>query len=246
MSIADKLTTIAENVHKVYEAGKQAGTDEFWGAYQGYGNRADCRYMFSGTYWNSYTFKPQHKIRPIDGSYMFYICGYNADLAQVLDDLGVSLDLSRCTAYNAMFYSSKFTRLPKILDKFTSNAISIFNGCTNLATIDEIELEKDITNDSHYRDAFTGCTALENIRFTGEGKLAANISFESCTKLTKESLISINNALSPTVIGKAVTYSKAAVNAAFGVDVDSETGGQENPEFLAWLSERPDWGRYYV
>ena len=39
MSIAEKLTTVAENVPKVYEAGKKAEYDAFWDKYQNNGKR---------------------------------------------------------------------------------------------------------------------------------------------------------------------------------------------------------------
>ena len=34
MSIADKLTTIAENEQKVYDAGAKSEHDKFWDSYQ--------------------------------------------------------------------------------------------------------------------------------------------------------------------------------------------------------------------
>ena len=37
MSIAEKLTAIAENVPKVYEAGQKSEYDRFWDAYQNNG-----------------------------------------------------------------------------------------------------------------------------------------------------------------------------------------------------------------
>ena len=46
MSIADKLTTIAENEQKVFDAGKQAEYDEFWDSFQSKGTRKDCQYLF--------------------------------------------------------------------------------------------------------------------------------------------------------------------------------------------------------
>ena len=44
MSIADKLTTIAENEQRVYDAGKQAQYDEFWDDFQKNGTE----YMYYG------------------------------------------------------------------------------------------------------------------------------------------------------------------------------------------------------
>ena len=60
MSIADKLTTVAENVPKVYEAGRKAEYDAEWDERQEYGNRIDHRYFFAGNGWTSYTFNPKY------------------------------------------------------------------------------------------------------------------------------------------------------------------------------------------
>lgn len=46
MSIAENLEIIAENVPKVYEAGKKAEYNEFWDAFQDYGNRKDYNSAF--------------------------------------------------------------------------------------------------------------------------------------------------------------------------------------------------------
>ena len=86
MSIAEKLTTIAENEQKVFEAGynegkqegygegqldgyndgydtgvidgRQAEYDAFWDIYQVNGARTDHQNAFGNFYWNKDTFKP--------------------------------------------------------------------------------------------------------------------------------------------------------------------------------------------
>lgn len=216
MNISEKLITIAENEQRVYnkgfEDGKDSGGDgqaeydRFWDAYQQNGARENYSRSFNGHGWTIDTFKPKYTIHPTVAQYMFEDSNMPIDLAQCLEDLGISLDLSRCTQYNGMFYTSKFTRIPKIVDRMVSNAVNLFSACGNLVTIDEIELEKDIANDTHYRDAFRECNALENIRFTGTGKLAGNISFADSPKLTRESIESICMALA-NVEGKTLTFS---------------------------------------
>ena len=46
MSIAEKLTLAAENVPKVYEAGKQAEHDRFWDDIQQFGERKNYENAF--------------------------------------------------------------------------------------------------------------------------------------------------------------------------------------------------------
>ena len=78
MSIAEKLTAIAENEQRVYdagymhgnndgyllgeEAGKKSEYDAFWDAFQLDGERTNYSYAFSGSGWHSETFKPKYKI----------------------------------------------------------------------------------------------------------------------------------------------------------------------------------------
>lgn len=190
----DMQTSYNEGYQDGYGAGF-AEYDRFWDAYQQNGARENYSRSFNGHGWTIDTFKPKYTIHPTVAQYMFEDSNIPIDLAQCLEDLGISLDLSRCIQYNGMFYTSKFTRIPKIVDRMVSNAVNLFSACGNLVTIDEIELEKDITNDTHYRDAFYGCNALENIKFTGVGKLAGNISFADSPNLTRESIVSILEAL---------------------------------------------------
>ncbi|MBR4874655.1 MAG: hypothetical protein IKU87_02405, partial [Clostridia bacterium] len=80
MSIAEKLGIIAENVQKVYEAGKasaegdsegysegvEAGKQEerqaFWEAYQRNGRRTQYRYAFFDGYWTDVNYNPKYPI----------------------------------------------------------------------------------------------------------------------------------------------------------------------------------------
>ena len=63
MSIAEKLSAVAQNVPKVFEAGKKAGKkaqyDEFWDSFPA---NLDGTYLFSGDMWNDVTFKPKRNI----------------------------------------------------------------------------------------------------------------------------------------------------------------------------------------
>lgn len=222
MSIADKLTTIAENVHKVYEAGKQAG-DTFFGLYLQNGERANCQYAFAGAGWNENTFRPSCNIYPTNGAYMFLNCSYKADLAQILESFGVQLDLSRCGSYNGMFSGSAFTRLPTIVDTNNSNAYDLCTNCSNLVTVDAIQLmtpsNGNVPAANHYRTAFDGCKALKNIRFSGEYKIAVNIGFKD-SPLTAESIVSIVEHLSDDATGMTVTFKQTAIDDADWLKTD--------------------------
>lgn len=64
MTTAEKLQTIAENVPRVYEAGKEAGKkseyDKFWDAYQNYGNKNGYPNAFYN--WRNDCYNPKYPI----------------------------------------------------------------------------------------------------------------------------------------------------------------------------------------
>lgn len=60
MSVAQKLVTVADNVPKVYEAGKQAQYDRFWNIYQENGEKQFYSYAFY--YWPNDAYNPKYPI----------------------------------------------------------------------------------------------------------------------------------------------------------------------------------------
>lgn len=62
MSIAEKLTTIAENEQKVHEAGKKQGVYDAWDVMQPAGRKSYV-YAFAGWFWTDQNYKP---VRTID------------------------------------------------------------------------------------------------------------------------------------------------------------------------------------
>lgn len=88
-----------------------------------------------------------------------------------------------------------------------TNISYMFRSASALKTIRQIELLCDITDAG---GAFT-CKSLENIIFTGTGRICADVNFSVCTKLTHDSLLSIINALSDS---SAHTLTIGSVNKA--------------------------------
>ncbi len=68
MSIAEKMTVIAENVPKVYKAGQ----DYFWDKYQDNGNRENYDYAFAGSGWTDEMYTPKYPINAQKIQKMFY------------------------------------------------------------------------------------------------------------------------------------------------------------------------------
>ena len=153
MSIAEKLTTIAENEQRVYEAGKTAEYDRFWDIFQNNGARKSYNATWRGKGWNRDVYNPKYPILATDTESLFANGSW-------LKDTLVSIDTTGTLDY-------------------------AFSWCTELATIRYLKVTKTVK----FTNAFTGCSKLQNVVF--DGQIGQNISFADCTKLTKESLLSI-------------------------------------------------------
>ena len=190
MNIADKLQTIAENEQKVYDAGKKAEYDKFWDIVLR-GNIS--KYHFAGKAWTSTTFNPpsgEYYVENAQG--LFCECAIT-DLAEIFEKNEFSLDFSNCSIFGTCFYFCRsLTHLPVLDLRKIEEATNMFAYSSKLHTIDGLIFSEDGLKGGT-NQMFYNCTALENI--TISGKIKANISFSSCTKLTHASLMSIINAL---------------------------------------------------
>lgn len=188
MSIADKLTTIAENEQKVYDAGKKSQYDEFWDAFQNNGNRTDYRYAFAYTGWNTTTFKPKHIIQPTNATQMFYSLGWSDgsatfDLKKHIETFGIVIDFSKATKLDYCFQEAKISRLGVIDLTSATNTMGMFQNTYWLTWIDRI-----IVSENTPSIGFWNCSAAHIIF---EGVLANNLSLAQANNLDKESLDSI-------------------------------------------------------
>lgn len=209
MSIAEKLTQIAENEQRVFEAGRKAEHNEFWDVFQGNGERKNYSYAFAYS-WNDISFKPKHNMIPTKCDSMFNSCTIS-NIAESLEKSGVYLDTSQSTGMNYMFGNNySLVRVPPISVESCSAPAGIFGWCS-VETIDKFILRADGTNT--FNDTFTYASNLKNI--TIEGVIGNNISFQYSTVLSKASIENIVAHLSDTASGKTLSLSKTAVNNAF-------------------------------
>lgn len=213
MSIADKLTRVAENVPRVYEAGKDAGRETeynaFWDAFQENGDRYNYQSGFAGYGWNAENFKPKYDIVPLrcDNIFASTINLNRLDLALTLQELGVAFDTSKCTNLTYAFYYSKIARVGEINATSASSLSYIFSNSTGIKTVDRLILKEDGTQ--LFTNSFAKCAALENIEI--EGVIGNDISFVDSPKLSASSIESIVSHLSDTAEGKTLTLSAEAV-----------------------------------
>lgn len=243
MSIAEKLTVVAENVQKVYEAGYEKGKAEggsdytegykngysvgmatgkdtqrfnFWSGLQKYGNLNDYSYLFYG--WEEGIFEPQYDIYPKNGTYMFG--NFNTSnrivsLTELLNRYKVSLDTSRCTNFSYMFYFSWINTVPTLDTRAASDLTKMFNCATRTITIEKIIL-KDDGSQTFYTGSSDNCFYNCNtlVDVAFDGVIGNNIGFRNSTKLSATSMANIMEHLSTTATEKTVHFNQTAVNAA--------------------------------
>ena len=168
MSISEKLTTIAENEQKVYDAGKKAEWSDFWDELQSNGKRTGYGYRFRG--WTDAMFYPKYDLNVVDNcTYMFYSTSIK-NLKQRLIECGVELDLSQATGSGLFAYNYVLEELPILdLSNFQNDATNMFTNCKVLHTIDKVILGSNNPN-ANYTNWFAGCTALKNILIGAETK----------------------------------------------------------------------------
>ena len=245
MTIAEKLTTIAENEPKIYEAGvekgKQAEYDAFWDSFQWNGTRA--RYDYGFYRFGAAGFSPKYDIIPTGSmlSFMQYFGsdGVTIDVAERLAQNGVVLNTANVTNfYMAFYWTNGIKRLPTIDIRGASTTgtslYSMFSNCYQLETIDEIIFPDDGVH-APLDLTFSVCENLKNVKISGT--IGKTISFDY-SPLTRDSIVSIVNALSPTVSGQMLILKKSAVNNAFE---DGNATGSESQEWETLSDTKPNW-----
>lgn len=259
MSTADKLTTIAENVPKVYESGQNnvkeqvepinaelekclAGTsvegqtwyDMFWDNYQRNGNLSgkNVEYLFAGKGWTKENCKPKYDIVSPSSTYMMFSANTAVtDLREFKkgNDEKVILDFSGTTDLSYCFYRSSITYI-QTLDCTSATNCNNFFQASQIETIELLKLREDGKNT--LGAAFANCVTLKNINV--EGKIGHNgTDFKQCKNLTKSSLTSIINALSTATSGYTISLSQTAVTTAFG--------SVDNAEWQTLVASKPNW-----
>ena len=209
---------------KGYEAGKTAAHTTFWDSFLTGFPRYTA--LFAGGGWDRETFKPTRSI-DFKGncSYCFYYNCAEVDLVALCKEQGITMTFKPALATH-MFSNSLFTRLPEIDFTAVTALSNAFVNCSELVTIDKLKLKESGTNT--FASTFSGCTALENVVI--DGVIGDNVSFQSSNKLSRESIVSILNALSPSTSGLTVTLSKTAKESAFTAD-----------EWASLIAQKPNW-----
>lgn len=203
--------------------------NRFWDSYQAKGNRTDYDSAFRMN-WNDDVFYPKYDITPTNLNNAFFDAKIS-NLKGILEEQGVQLNTSQCPYFTYAFRSSYITQLPEIDASSTTSLTLTFYYMENLTSIDKLIVTEKLTS---YNSTFYGCSNLENLII--EGTIAGNISLYASKKLSKDSIISIINALSLTTSELTVTFSSVAVKTAFDT-----TDPATCEEWLALKGTKSNW-----
>ena len=128
MTTAEKITKIAENQSKVFEAGK----NDLWDMLQSYGNRRQYQTAFYG--FNGSNFNPKYDI--IASS------GYATFSTSTIVNIECDIDVSGATNCTAMFSAMpNLKKIKKLICSSACNFASAFNGDIS---IEEIRFEGEL------------------------------------------------------------------------------------------------------
>ena len=213
-----------EGLAEGIEQGKQAGEDAMWDLVQNYGNRTDYRYFI---FYSGFThLDPKWAAKP---TYADSIMGNNDKLETVNWE---KFDLTATsTLYNAFGFCYRLTAVDTdlCLVNGTATALnSIFRNCYALQRVKKITAIPEAV----WKQSFDNCTELTHIIF--DGTIGANgLNLQWSTKLSKESIDSIVECLSPATSGLSITLSKTAVDAI------SAAEQEDYGDYLSSL--KPNW-----
>ena len=262
MTQAEKLQKIAENQEKVYEAGYNKAEadvsilndkleqalygidiggksfyDELWDNITDNGERQGYGQAFSG--WGSEYIRPNRKIYPLTKS----SCNQTFNGCKKLKKIESNyFDFSKkergdsnVTGYYYTFYNC--TDLEEIEDIGIGPDFDFVNtfNCQKLHTISKIRVDEQ----TKFSNTFNYAYQLVNIEFDGIiGQNNLNLRWSS--KLSKRSILSIINALSPDTTGFTVQLSEKAIKTAFETS-PGLNNGESSQEWLSLIDTKKNW-----
>lgn len=258
MSIAEKLTAIAENEQKVYDAGymrgsndgyvqgeqngyafgfdegKKAEYDRFWDDFQENGNLTNYYAAFAGNGWSLNTLKPKHIVKPIDDTYATQAAN------SLFFHCGGRSNLRRID-FRQIAHLFDFSKVINATRMFAEANINYITAdLSNVTDMSEafteywgaVKTHLTLTTSAKtvfHISTFDGNSKLTDLIFTEGSVIASSISL-GYSPLNKASITSIFNALSPSVSGQTLTLKKSAKEAAFTED-----------EWAALIATKSNW-----
>lgn len=237
-NIAQKLTAVALNVPKVYEAGKLAQYDADWDMLQANGKRVAWQYGFYNCNIVG-PLKPKYKITPSGAIVQMFI--NNGNLTTVYNWGFPESGVTSCQSvfakcYNFLGFVDENGDL--ITDKpFFGNTVTDYRYCfQNNEKIEYICIDVSNVNNL-YTGTFGRCLSLIRLKIFGEIK-TGGLNLSASTKLDKESHVNVVDRISTTA-SITVTFSKVAVNKAFET-APGANDGSTSQEWNDLVDTRPN------
>lgn len=176
MSISEQLTTVAENVPKVYEAGQRDVEKMFTCD----GTRYYYAYGFMQQDWSGFTFSkplvPSGSVYNMFASYKGEYLPKNVDLSKAA--------VTGTDAARLFYYASNLLEADCMGLKAGAALSSVFRGCEKLKKITGLNSNESNT----FSSTFLECYALEEIEINGV--IGTDISFQD-SPLTVETMTNI-------------------------------------------------------
>ena len=179
------------------EQGKQAEYDRFWDAFQENGNKKAYRYAFAGGGWSEETLIPKYPINIIDtstttryGQGMFYYLGAARPETNQFDmtEICKRVDFSKAINLQYLCFNAKAKNIT-VNAKAAQDLSQAFQGGDG-GYIDNLTLTVSSAC-TKYTNTFIHASGLKNLTFTEGSEIAANISLQQSSKLTRASIESV-------------------------------------------------------
>ncbi len=181
MSIAEKLTTIAENEKKVYDAGYTNGEEDtitdITNHISNNGTRKDYSYAFAYTNWGGFKFT-EGKIRPTDTSEKMLYAAKAVPEGIDLSKLPASTNIGNFCAW------CSFTEFPDMGLPAMDSYYYMFCDATKIKKVEVLRVHENTI----FTAAFNRASTLEEITF--QGTIGKNLNISWSTLLTHNSLMS--------------------------------------------------------
>lgn len=180
----DKCTEDMQGeLQTMYNQGVAAGENGLMDAHLANGNRTDFDYAFYGIGWTDESFKPNHDMAPTKMNRTFFGSKIT-NLAKILRDRGVTLDLSKCPASSATFClsTSSITHFPSIPRSIITNASTSCSVIKNAKSLKVLEGLHGLTywvygTDEDGYESYNGGTTLPNDLFQNLESLEEILNF---------------------------------------------------------------------
>lgn len=229
MSIAEKLTTIAENEQKIYDKGADDGMRKYWECFTQNGARKEYKYGFMNTDFSGETI-PSDLFKASISSFSTFQSYKGKALPLGIDFSGVPAGTNTvtCTGYRLFFGAENLEEVYDIQLPAQGTIQSMFEGCKSLKKIDKLTVKSS----TQFTNTFINCNALTDI--TIDGTIGQSISFQY-SPLSVASMKSVISHLATVTTSKTVTFTDACWTAleASGKPFDD---GLTDDETLTWTN----------